>query len=87
MTVTRRMQLLAAAALILAAPLGACGKKGSLKAPEGQKSQYTYPLTYPVPATVVPPPPGEEEANAGPSFLSPFPRSWTTTTTYGSTAP
>ena len=78
--------MLAAAALILAAPLGACGKKGSLKVPEGQESQYTYPLTYPAPETVVPPP-GEEEANAGPSFLSPFPKSRTTTTTYGSTAP
>jgi len=49
-----RLLLAAAVAAPLALGLGACGKKGSPKPPEGEESQYTYPQAYPDPATVVP---------------------------------
>lgn len=40
--------------VILALALGACGRKGDLKAPEDDKSAYTGPGTYPAPDSVVP---------------------------------
>ncbi len=72
--------------LIAAAALGACGKKGPLRAPEGEESRYTYPRFYPAPAagtvttgrTAQPPGEVEEEPPVRPladepSPLSPFP--------------
>ena len=53
--------------LLAALALGACGKRGALKPPEGQEEAYTHPNPYPSPRTVVPgggiaPPPEEETA-------------------------
>jgi predicted small lipoprotein YifL len=40
--------------LILPLLLGACGRKGDLQPPEGEKSAYTGLGTYPAPDSVVP---------------------------------
>ena len=40
--------------IALALALGACGRKGALKPPEGEEDTYTYSHTYPAPETVVP---------------------------------
>ncbi|MFQ6018077.1 MAG: hypothetical protein ACE5KF_07755 [Kiloniellaceae bacterium] len=72
------------AALLLAGPLGACGKKGAPRPAEDAASEYTYPRAYPNLPSVIRPggaPPGQGPAHAG--DLSPFPTS-RTTTTYGS---
>ena len=45
---------LAAAFLALAVALGACGKRGGLRAPDDATDAYTYPRAYPNPATVLP---------------------------------
>lgn len=60
--------------------LGACGKKGSPKPPQGEESAYTYPQAYPAPSTVGPPPEGEDpQATRGPDSLFHDPRTKTTT--------
>lgn len=72
--------------LLAAAALGACGKKGPLRAPEGEESRYTYPRFYPAPTpgTVTtgpaPRPPAETEQEPTvrpladePSNLAPIP--------------
>ncbi|NIA68428.1 hypothetical protein HBA54_07465 [Pelagibius litoralis] len=61
--------------------LGACGKKGSPKPPEAEKSAYTYPQAYPAPGTVGPPPEGADPyEDRGPTSI--FRDSRTKTTTY-----
>ncbi len=81
---------LAAAALVLGAGLGACGKRGGPRPPEGEESRYTYPRTYPHPRSVLPSEeegetvPGESPAHAGDISTFPKPRS---RTTYGTEAP
>ena len=76
--------------LALAAVLGACGKRGTLRAPDDATEAYTYPLQYPKPETVVPQDGGaaqrSRELPSAASDLSPFPNS-RKTTTYGGTAP
>jgi hypothetical protein len=52
--------LSAVALLALALALGGCGRKGDLRAPEGEESAYTGLGVYPAPDTVVPP--GPEDA-------------------------
>lgn len=42
---TRPFLLLTALVLALALPLGACGKRGDLEPPEGEK--HEYPRVYP----------------------------------------
>ena len=49
-----------ALALALLAVLGACGKEGRPRAPEGEESNYVYPQVYPKPSSVLP----QEEAEA-----------------------
>jgi len=44
----------AAFLLVLALALGACGRKGDLRAPEGEEDAYTGLGTYPAPESVVP---------------------------------
>ncbi len=79
-----------AAVLALAVALGACGKRGSLRAPDDATEAYTYPRQYPKPETVLPKGDtavrrsGEVSPSAG--DLSPFPNS-RKTTTYSSPAP
>ena len=91
---TRAAQISLAAALVLA--LAACGKQGSLRAPDGEEASYTYPRVYPNPATVVPPAePGQEPAAKPPSRevlegagdISVFPNLRRTKTTYGTPTP
>lgn len=95
---TRAAQVSLAAALVLALvpALAACGKQGSLRAPDGEEGAYTYPRTYPNPATVVPPAePGQElearprsrEVLEGAGDISVFPNLRRSTTTYGTPAP
>lgn len=66
--------------------LGACGKKGDLRAPDGEEAAYTYPRTYPKPASVLPqgasPPPRTREVPAGAGDISPLPQP-RRKTTYG----
>ncbi len=74
-------------ALALLASLGACGKEGRPRAPEGEESRYTYPQVYPKPASVLP---LEEEAlktGAAPAHaggIGGFPSDTGSTTTYDS---
>lgn len=76
-----RVLVLAAAGLLLAGGLAACGKKGSPKPPAGEEAAYTYPQAYPEPRTVAPPPEGEDpQENRGPFSI--FEDSRTKTTTY-----
>jgi predicted small lipoprotein YifL len=66
----------AALLLALALALGACGRKGNLRAPEGEEDAYTGQGTYPAPESVVPQggetsavpavPEDEEDPEAGP---------------------
>ena len=62
----RVASLSAVALLALALALGGCGRKGDLRAPEGEESAYTGLGVYPAPDSVVPPAagrsPGAEEA-------------------------
>ncbi len=70
----------AALLLILALALGACGRKGELRAPEGEEDAYTGLGTYPAPESVVPQdgetsavpavPEDEEEPETGPDSES-----------------
>ncbi|MFQ5775682.1 MAG: hypothetical protein ACE5GS_14265 [Kiloniellaceae bacterium] len=83
----RRGLALALAAAVLAGGLAACGKRASPRPPDGEESRYTYPRSYPDPATVLPraepeaaPPSRRAPVHAG--GLSPFPTS-RTRTTYG----
>ena len=53
--------------LVLAVTLGACGRKGDLRPPDGEEDAYTGLGVYPAPDSVVPP--GEEsgdESSAAP---------------------
>jgi len=50
----RRGLCLTALGVALLAALVACGKRGNLAAPEGEEAAYTWPQTYPDPATVRP---------------------------------
>ena len=95
---TRAAQVSLAAALVLALvpALAACGKQGNLRAPDDAEEAYTYPRSYPNPATVVPPDdPGQEpaarprsrEVLEGAGDISVFPNLRRTTTTYGTSAP
>ena len=34
-------------AILLAATVAGCGKRGALEAPEGKEKEYTYPRQYP----------------------------------------
>lgn len=52
MTDRRKLILLLPLALTLA--VTACGRKGAIEPPEGEAAAYTYPRTYPDPATMVP---------------------------------
>ncbi len=76
--------------LLLAGALSGCGKKGPPGPPEGEESGYTYPQTYPDPASVLPGTEAEENksrrvpAHAG--GITTFPTTSRTKTTYGSGA-
>lgn len=58
----------AALLLVLALALSACGRKGDLRPPDGEKDAYTGLGVYPAPESVVPPDeeslavPGDEES-------------------------
>ena len=69
--------------------LGACGKKGDLRAPDGEEAAYTYPRVYPKPSTVgpqgSPAPPRSREVPRGSGDISPFPQS-RRSVTYGDPA-
>ncbi len=75
--------------LLLAGASG-CGKRGPPAPPEGEGSSYTYPGTYPNPASVLPGAKAEEDesrrvpARAG--GITTFPTGSRTKTTYGSGA-
>jgi len=79
------------AAMLLAAALGACGKKSPPGPPDGLEAEYTWPRAYPAPIGVAPAAAEEEETtpSASPapaaSPLSPFPEPFnrTRSTTYG----
>ena len=86
-----RMALpIALCGLLLAGALPGCGKKGAPRPPEGEESSYTYPQTYPNPASVLPGTDAEEKrdrrvpAHAG--GITTFPATSRTKTTYGSGA-
>ena len=72
----------------LGTTLGACGKEGRPRAPEGEEASYTYPQVYPKPSTVVPLEgeevlkTGEVPAHAG--GISTFPSATRSKTTYDS---
>ncbi len=76
--------------LLFAGALSGCGKKGPPAPPEGEESSYTYPHTYPDPASVLPGAEAEEKrdrrvpAHAG--GITTFPANSRTKTTYGSGA-
>ena len=70
--------------------LSGCGKKGPPAPPEGEESSYTYPGTYPNPASVLPGAEAEEDkgrqAPAHAGGITTFPANSRTKTTYGSGA-
>ena len=76
--------------LLLAGALSGCGKKGPPRPPEGEESSYTFPQTYPDPASVLPGAEAEEETDrrvpvhAG--GITIFPTDSRTETIYGSGA-
>jgi hypothetical protein len=83
----RRLVLLASVAMLVLA-VAACGKKSAVTPPEDEAELYTYPSRYPAPATVRPQAPVEAEEEASErSFLQPFGRSRSTTTTTGPESP
>ena len=53
MTGARRITLAGLCALLLLAGPLACGKRGSLEAPEGREAEFTYPQPYPAPSGVL----------------------------------
>jgi predicted small lipoprotein YifL len=55
----------AAFLLVLALALGACGRKGDLRPPDGEEDAYTGLGVYPAPQSVVPP--EDESAKDGSS--------------------
>ena len=75
----------AALALALLTALGACGKEGRPRAPEGEESNYVYPQVYPKPSSVLPqeeaeaPRTGAAPAHAGGISIAPFETRGTTT--------
>ena len=75
--------------LLLAGASG-CGKRGPPGPPEGEESSYTYPGTYPNPASVLPGSEAEEDesgrAPAHAGGITTFPTDSRTKTTYGSGA-
>jgi hypothetical protein len=88
---TSRMALcIVLCGLLLGGALSGCGKKGPPGPPEGEASSYTYPQTYPNPASVLPGTEAEESksrqvpAHAG--GITTFPADSRTKTTYGSGA-
>jgi hypothetical protein len=76
--------------LLLAGALSGCGKKGQPGPPEGEESSYTWPGTYPNPASVLPGAEAEEnegrQAPAHAGGITTFPANSRTKTTYGSGA-
>jgi hypothetical protein len=76
--------------LLLAGALSGCGKKGPPGPPEGEEGSYTYPGTYPNPASVLPGTEAEEnesrQAPAHAGGITTFPANSRTKTTYGSGA-
>jgi hypothetical protein len=76
--------------LLLAGALSGCGKKSAPRPPEGEESSYTFPRTYPNPASVLPETEAEERkdsrAPAHAGGISTFPATSRTKTTYGSGA-
>lgn len=52
--IVRLGRITAAFLLVLGLILGACGRKGDLQPPEGEKGAYTGLGTYPAPESVVP---------------------------------
>ena len=91
-----RRAIPACLAALLVLSLGACGKKGTLRAPDDAEAAYTYPRPYPNPATVVPeagPVPEPEarprtrEVPEGAGDITVLPNLRRTKTTYGFPAP
>ncbi len=73
--------------LLLAGARSGCGKKGPPGPPEGEESSFTFPRTYPDPASVLPGAEAEESktpAHAG--SITVFPITSRTKTIYGSGA-
>ncbi len=73
--------------LLLAGALSGCGKKGPPGPPEGEESSFTFPRTYPDPASVLPGAEAEESktpAHAG--SITVFPITSRTKSIYGSCA-
>ncbi len=89
-TLVRTGLCLALPALVLVGALAGCGKKGPPGPPEGEASKYTYPQTYPNPASVLPEREADEReerrAPAHAGGISTFPATSRTKTTYGSGA-
>ncbi len=84
MTSLRRARLLIIAVAVLAT-LAACGKRAGLEPPDDATVSYTYPQTYPNPASMLPP---DTETTSKTTQrlppphagdLSPFPTNRTTT--------
>ncbi len=76
--------------LLLAGALSGCGKKGPPEPPESEGGRYTFPATYPNPASVLPGAEVEEtESRRVPvraGGITTFPAASRTKTTYGSGA-
>ncbi len=89
-TLARTGLCLVLPALVLVGALAGCGKKGPPGPPEGAASNYTYPKTYPNPASVLPEHEADERkerrAPAHAGGISTFPATSRTKTTYGSGA-
>lgn len=68
----RHARISAALFMVLVLALGACGRKGELRAPKGEESRYTGQGVYPAPDSVVPQagspaaPDPEDESESGP---------------------
>ena len=84
----RSLWCAALAVVLIAGGTAACGKRGGLKAPEGEEGRYTYPSNYPDPASVLPQaaPAAVPPAPAAPSpagDITTFPEDRRRTKTYG----
>ncbi len=88
--VALRVALRTALCGLLLAGASGCGKRGPPGPPEGEESSYTYPGTYPNPASVLPGGEAEEnESRRAPAHaggITTFPTDSRTKTTYGSGA-